>query len=194
MLEIGWGNSSNTWWVFLKIRVSKPTLNPNPTPCKKSKNQHKMDKTQFIAMDCVFGSLKLGEKNKKWWNGWVLCEESDFREMGLKTRPMEKIRQRSGGGEVAWCDGKGRVAVYGGVGLGLGVVRAEMGKWECTALRENEGGRGKVTLKKGHVRVLNKCTRSYQGALDRTRAEPCTACGMHPCSECVYWVPALEQT
>jgi hypothetical protein len=42
ILDTGWENSSNTWWAILKIRVSKPTLNPNPTPCKSDRNQHKM--------------------------------------------------------------------------------------------------------------------------------------------------------
>jgi hypothetical protein len=47
-----------------KNKGLKTLLKSNPTPCKNSKNQHKMEKTQSVAMDCVYGSLKMGEKNK----------------------------------------------------------------------------------------------------------------------------------
>jgi hypothetical protein len=35
--------------------------------------------------------------------------------------------------------------VYGGVGLGLGEVRTEMGRGECMMRNEMKWGRGKVT-------------------------------------------------
>jgi hypothetical protein len=58
----------------------------------------------------------------------------------------------------------------------------------CTAQGESEMGKEEGDLKRGHVRVLNECDRSHQGALDRIRAEPCTV------SACVMWAFALEQT
>jgi hypothetical protein len=63
-LKAGWGILSNTWWAFLKTRVSKPTLNPTQPPTKKKKIQHRMLST-FVAMDCAFRSLKMGEKKNK---------------------------------------------------------------------------------------------------------------------------------
>jgi hypothetical protein len=52
-------------------------------------------------------------------------------------------------------------------------------------------GKEEGDLKRGHVRVLNECDRSHQGALNRIRAEPCT---MSACVMCVMWAFALEQT
>jgi hypothetical protein len=85
----------------------------------------------------------------------------------------------------------------------LGEERTEMGKGECTALRENEGEEGENDLKRGHVRVLNRvcsiatrCVRSHEGAFVRTRAESCTVCGArtHTASVCAMWASALEHT
>jgi hypothetical protein len=61
------GNSVEHLVGTSKNKGLKTPLKSNPTPCKNNKNQHRMEKTQFVAMDCVFGSLKMGEKNKKWW-------------------------------------------------------------------------------------------------------------------------------
>jgi hypothetical protein len=61
------------WWATLKTMVWKTPLKYTPTPCKNSKNQHQKDKGHNPWMDCAFGCLKTGEKNKKMVESWV-CE------------------------------------------------------------------------------------------------------------------------
>jgi hypothetical protein len=56
ILKADWGISSNTWWMLLKTRVSKPSLNQTlQNQIKPTQNL----KTQSIAMDCAFKE-KLG--------------------------------------------------------------------------------------------------------------------------------------
>jgi hypothetical protein len=58
-------------------------------------------------------------------------------------------------------------------------------KWEkgCMVQGENEMGKGENDLKRGHVRPLNECARSHQGACDHTRAKACTMCGVRSCAQ-----------
>jgi hypothetical protein len=88
------------WWATLKTMVWKTPLKSTPTPCKNSKNQHQKDKGHNPWMDCAFGCLKMGEKNKKWWKvGFV-------REWG-RNGQFEDERRVGGGDTTArwWCNG-----------------------------------------------------------------------------------------
>jgi hypothetical protein len=144
--------------------------------------QHEQQKTQSMDGLWFLNNQNQGQ-NEKFGRSWVCVRETKLGKWGNKIA--------SGGGVMVvvmtggWVEVK-RCWVLVVWGLGVWEMREKMEKMGERAVRRKvkvRGRREESGPKIGHVRVLNVCDQSHQGAFDSIRARMC-----------VMWASALEQT
>jgi hypothetical protein len=136
-----------------KIKGLKILLKIKPTPCKKCKNQHKIQGAQSVS-----GFVPLNEQKKE--------EKWGFREVWVTVRRNKNGGMGRIGGPTKALWRRGDVSVVVGRCLGGGIIgRREEG---CTAVGvKMKGEKGKGDLKgshempKMHVIERTRCVRSH---------------------------------